>query len=86
MKADATKKIPGEGFKRARPPRGDEAPEERRPTLIKILDVAGLESCHPLFREQQRTQSRARTNLQWHASATMFCSAGIKEIRKLDAI
>ena len=33
---DATKKIPGEGFKRAWPPCGDEARGERRPTLIKM--------------------------------------------------
>jgi 4-hydroxy-3-polyprenylbenzoate decarboxylase len=33
---DATKKIPGEGFKRAWPPSGDEALGERRPTLIKM--------------------------------------------------
>ena len=33
---DATKKITGEGFKRAWPPCGDEARGERRPTLIKM--------------------------------------------------
>ena len=33
---DVTKKIPGEGFKRAWPPCGDEARGERRPTLIKM--------------------------------------------------
>ena len=33
---DATKKIPGEGFKRAWPPCGDEARGERRPTLIQM--------------------------------------------------
>ena len=33
---DVTKKIPGEGFKRAWPPCGDEARGERRPTLIQM--------------------------------------------------
>jgi 4-hydroxy-3-polyprenylbenzoate decarboxylase len=33
---DATKKLPGEGFKRPWPPCGDEALGERRPTLIKM--------------------------------------------------
>ena len=33
---DATKKIPGEGFKRAWPPCGVEARGERRLTLIKM--------------------------------------------------
>jgi hypothetical protein len=36
MKTDATKKIPGEGFKRAWPPCGVEAFGERRLTLIKM--------------------------------------------------
>ena len=36
MKTDATKKIPGEGFKRAWPPCGAEARGERRLTLIKM--------------------------------------------------
>jgi len=33
---DATKKLPGEGFKRAWPPCGDEALGELRLTLIKM--------------------------------------------------
>ena len=33
---DATKKLPGEGFKRPWPPCGAEALGERRPTLIKM--------------------------------------------------
>jgi 4-hydroxy-3-polyprenylbenzoate decarboxylase len=36
---DATKKIPGEGFKRPWPPCGDEALGERRLTLIKMDDA-----------------------------------------------
>jgi 3-polyprenyl-4-hydroxybenzoate decarboxylase len=36
---DAMKKIPGEGFKRACPPCGDEALGERRLTLIKMDEV-----------------------------------------------
>jgi hypothetical protein len=36
MKTDTTKKLPGEGFKRAWPPCGDEALGERRLTLIKM--------------------------------------------------
>ncbi len=36
---DATKKIPGEGFKRLWPPCGDEALGERRLTLIKMDDA-----------------------------------------------
>ena len=36
---DATKKLPGEGFKRAWPPCGDETLGERRLTLIKMDEV-----------------------------------------------
>jgi hypothetical protein len=36
MKTNATKKLPGEGFKRAWPPCGAEARGERRLTLIKM--------------------------------------------------
>jgi 4-hydroxy-3-polyprenylbenzoate decarboxylase len=45
---DATKKIPGEGFKRAWPPCGDEALGERRLTLIK-MDAAVKAKVEKLF-------------------------------------
>jgi len=45
---DATKKMPGEGFKRPWPPCGDEALGERRPTLIK-MDEAVKAKVEKLF-------------------------------------
>jgi hypothetical protein len=36
MICNATKKLPGEGFKRPWPPCGDEACGEPRPTVIKM--------------------------------------------------
>ena len=38
MKTSTAKKIPGRSFKRAWPPCGAEAREERRPTLIKMVE------------------------------------------------
>jgi hypothetical protein len=42
MNNDATKKIPGEGFKRPWPPCGDEALGERRLPLIKMAITDGF--------------------------------------------
>ena len=49
MKTDATKKIPGEGFKRVWPSCGAEARGERRLTLIK-MDEAVKAKVEKLFK------------------------------------